>query len=176
MAKTAAETVGPWLDDREQAAWRGLLRMHAQLTAELNRDLSAESGLSLQDYAVLVALTDEPDGRRRAFDLGRDLGWEKSRLSHYIARMAERELVDRQRCPSDQRGWFIVITRRGRRAIEEAAPGHAAAVRRLFADRLTAAQLSALTNISERVVKGLSEPAPRPGSVSVTAGRSTDGS
>ena len=111
----------------------------------------------MQDYAVLVSLTDQPDGRRRPFELGRELGWEKSRLSHHLARMSGRGLVTRQKCPTDQRGWFIAITDRGRQAIEAAAPGHAATVRRLFADLLTPAQLDGLTQISDRVIKALAE-------------------
>jgi DNA-binding MarR family transcriptional regulator len=131
--------------------------MHAQLTARLNHELSAEAGLSLQDYAVLVSLTDDPDGRRRPFELGRELGWEKSRLSHHMARMTDRGLVTRQKCPTDQRGWFVAITDRGRRAIEAAAPGHAAAVRRFFADLLTPAELDGLTRISDRVITALAD-------------------
>ena len=51
-----------------------------RLTAALARQLAAESCLSYQDYLVLVALTGQPDGRLRLFELGRILGWEKSRL------------------------------------------------------------------------------------------------
>ena len=51
-----------WLDDREQRAWRGYLAMQGRLQAHLNRRLQADSGLSLADFEVLVALTDVPDG------------------------------------------------------------------------------------------------------------------
>jgi DNA-binding MarR family transcriptional regulator len=142
----------PWLNDEEQAAWRGFLSMHARVTAKLNRDMSASCGLSLQDYAVLVALTDRPDGRLRPFELGRELGWEKSRLSHHISRMVERGLVARETCPADQRGWLVTVTDRGREAIEAAAPEHAAAVRRIFVDLLTPAELVSLIELSRRVL------------------------
>ena len=49
--------------------------------------------VSYQDYLVLVALTDRPDGRMRLFELVEVLGWEKSRVSHHIARMAGRQLL-----------------------------------------------------------------------------------
>lgn len=144
---------GRWLTDEEQAAWRGLLRMHAQVTAKLNRELSADCGLSLQDYAVLVALSERPDGTLRPFELGRELGWEKSRLSHHLTRMIEHGLVARRKCPTDQRGLLIAITEKGRAAIEAAAPGHAATVRRTFVDQLTAAQLRVLAQASDRVIR-----------------------
>jgi DNA-binding MarR family transcriptional regulator len=143
-----------WLTEREQRAWRGLQLMQLRLEGALARQLSAESGLSYPDYVVLVALTDRPDGRMRAFELAAVLGWEKSRLSHHIARMVDRGLVAKERCDSDRRGAYVVVTRRGRREIEAAAPGHVAAVRRLFVDRLTPAQLDAVAEVAETVLAG----------------------
>ena len=144
-----------WLSEREQRAWRGLQLMQMQLEAALARQLAEESGLSYQDYLVLVALTDDPEGRRRLFELADVLGWEKSRLSHHVSRMAERGLVKKEKCASDRRGSFVVATRKGHAAIEAAAPGHVAAVRRLFVDLLTDAQLKTLAEVAEKVLEEL---------------------
>jgi DNA-binding MarR family transcriptional regulator len=146
-----------WLDDREAAAWRGLQIMQTQLTARLAREIADDSELSYPDYTVLVALTDQPDGQLRAFELGQTLGWEKSRISHHVSRMTARGLVARKTCPSDRRGAFVVITERGRTAVAAAAPGHVAAVRRYVIDRLTPAQLDALTSIAAAVLDGLAD-------------------
>ncbi|HEX2851000.1 MAG TPA: MarR family winged helix-turn-helix transcriptional regulator [Acidimicrobiales bacterium] len=146
-----------WLNDEEQAAWRAWQRMHLQLTGRLNRQLAEESGISLQDYGVLVTLTDRADGRMRAFELGRELGWEKSRLSHHVSRMVERGFVTRERCPTDQRGLFIAVTPKGRAAIEAAAPGHVAEVRRSFIDLLTPEQLRAVAEVAGVVLDALAE-------------------
>lgn len=151
-----------WLDEREAAAWRGLQTMQTQLNATLARELAADSDLSYPDYMVLVALTDQPDGRRRPFELGHDLGWEKSRLSHHVSRMVARGLVVRDRCPGDQRGSFVVVTDNGRAAITAAAPGHVAAVRRYVVDRLAPAQLDALAEISASVLAALGEAGDEP--------------
>lgn len=148
-----------WLDTEEQSAWRGFLRTYGELSAVLGRELLQEAGLSIQDYAVLVALSESPEGRMRPFELGRELAWEKSRLSHHIKRMIDRDLVRRGRCPSDQRGALIAITVRGRKAISAAAPGHVAAVRRYFIDVLTPTELRALSEISRKVESVLSESA-----------------
>ncbi len=141
-----------WLNEREERAWRALQFMQLRLDGELARRLAAESSLSYPDYAVLVALTDQPDGRMRLFEIGCDLGWEKSRLSHHITRMAKRGLVTKETCPTDRRGAFVVVTEFGRSEIVGAAPGHLAAVRSLFLDHLTAGQLEALTEIAETVL------------------------
>jgi DNA-binding MarR family transcriptional regulator len=61
--------------------------MHAVVTAELARRLTAESTLSYPEYEVLVALTDHPEGRLRPFEIARRFGWEQSRVSHQVDRM-----------------------------------------------------------------------------------------
>jgi len=147
-----------WLNEREERAWRALQFMQMRLEGALARQLAADSGLSYPDYLVLVALTDRTDGRMRLFELADVLGWEKSRASHHVGRMVDRGLVKKQTCASDRRGFFVAVTARGRREIEAAAPGHVAAVRRLFVDRLTAEQLDALRDAAEAVLAAFDEP------------------
>lgn len=147
-----------WLDEREARAWRALQSMQMRVEGELVRQLAEGSKLSYPDYVVLVALTDRPDSRMRMFELASVLGWEKSRVSHHIARMVSRGLVDRERCGEDRRGAFVVATALGRREIASAAPGHVAAVRRLFVDVLTPEQLDAVGDAAEAVLAGLDGP------------------
>lgn len=144
-----------WLDEQEARAWRAYTRMRIQLEARLARDLAAESGLSQADYEVLVNLSEAPEGRLRHFQLGEALQWERSRLSHQLARMAKRGLIAKDPCPTDARGGFVVLTAAGRAAIEAAAPGHVAAVRRYFIDALDTEQLVALADIAETVLAHL---------------------
>ncbi|WP_461077804.1 MarR family winged helix-turn-helix transcriptional regulator [Streptomyces deserti] len=149
-----------WLTPEEQHAWRGFVRLHERLGGRLSRLLQSESNLSAADFAVLVNLTDAPEGRQRYQDLARSLEWEKSRMSHHIARMAGRGLVVREECPEDGRGAFVVITDAGRAAIEAAAPRHVEAVRELFLDHVTPAELRVLAEVSERVVAKMDEDRP----------------
>jgi DNA-binding MarR family transcriptional regulator len=144
-----------WLDDREARAWRGLQLMNMQVDARLAHDLAADSCLSYPDYTVLVALTESPDGRMRLFELAAVLGWEKSRLSHHVTRMAARGLVVKERCDADRRGAYVVVTEHGRREIESAAPGHVEAVREVFIDHLTPEQLDVLAEVTETVLAHL---------------------
>ncbi|MGQ0802894.1 MAG: MarR family winged helix-turn-helix transcriptional regulator [Actinomycetota bacterium] len=146
-----------WLNEREERAWRAFQFLQMRLTGLLARDVAATSDLSYSDYVVLVALTDQAGGRMRLFELAADLGWEKSRVSHQVGRMAKRGLVRKEKCDQDRRGAYVVVTRRGRRAIEAAAPRHVETVRRLFIDRLTPRQLDALGNAAETVLAALAE-------------------
>lgn len=141
-----------WLDDEEARAWRGFLAMHQLLRAALERELAHDTGLSLADYEVLVALSEAEGRRLRMSVLAEGLQWSRSRLSHQVARMQERGLLRRDDCPTDARGAFAVLTPAGLAAIEQAAPGHLAGVRRHLLDRLSPEQVRALVEISDAVV------------------------
>ncbi|SFM63035.1 DNA-binding transcriptional regulator, MarR family [Pseudonocardia ammonioxydans] len=151
-------SVTRWLDEREQTTWRSYLRMQSRLHAELHRRLQAESGLSLADFDVLVALTDRPDERARVLELATSLDWEKSRLSHHLARMQKRGLIGREECDDDGRGNYVVLTADGRAAIDAAAPGHVETVRELVFDALPADDLAALGRIAEAVLTRVDRP------------------
>src|SRR5580704_19008590 len=101
-----------WLTADERRTWRAYLRVGTLLTARLNRQLQADSGLSLPEYEVLVRLSEAPDGGLRPFQLGLALDWEQSRLSHMLARMTGRGFVTRRDCPGDRRGALVALTRR----------------------------------------------------------------
>jgi DNA-binding MarR family transcriptional regulator len=146
-----------WLTDDERDIWRNFMLMHLQLSARLNREL-APTGLSYQDYLVMASLSDRSDDRMRVVELGDELGWEKSRISHHISRMCERGLVRKERCPTDQRGMFVILTAQGRRAITHAAPTHVASVRRYVIDVLRRDQLSVLDDVARSVLESLASP------------------
>jgi len=144
-----------WLDATQQRAWRGFLDLHARLSAKLNRDLQQTSGLTLSDYDVLVHLTDVPEGRLRAFELGDGLQWDKSRVSKQVARLAARGLVAREECETDRRGAYVVLTPAGRAAIEAAAPAHVELVHRLIFDTLTPGQTREWATITAALLRRL---------------------
>ncbi|WP_436699120.1 MarR family winged helix-turn-helix transcriptional regulator [Nocardioides sp. BYT-33-1] len=147
-------TTTRWLDDEEQRAWRAWIDLNAQLTARLNRELQAASGLSISDYEILVALTDPdvPDRTLRMYELGERLQWEKSRVSKQVSRMEARGLVERRHCADDRRGAFVDLTDAGQAAIDAAAPGHVALVRELFFDGLSAEQVRSLGRFATTVL------------------------
>ncbi|WP_298330603.1 MarR family transcriptional regulator [Haloactinopolyspora sp.] len=146
-----------WLTTDEQRAWRNYLRMNRVLESALARQLQSDSQLSLPDFEVLVRLTDVENGRLRVSALADALQWEKSRLSHQIARMARRGLVAREECAEDGRGAFVALTPTGRKAIESAAPAHVETVRRLFFDILTDDDIATMNAVSSRVLQRLED-------------------
>jgi DNA-binding MarR family transcriptional regulator len=152
-----------WLDEREQRAWRSLMKMQAGLSEYIERQLRTHSGLSAADYQVLAHLSEAPEGRLRSFALGDVLQWEKSRLSQHLTRMQNRDLIRRERCPTDQRGAVVVITEQGRTLIEAAAPLHLADVRNVLIDHVTPAQMDLLIELGDQVEARLAVVDQKPG-------------
>lgn len=144
-----------WLSDDQQRVWRDWLSVQARLPAALNRQLQNDHDLSLQDFEVLVQLSEAPDERLRLSVLAERLRWEQSRLSHHLTRMAKRDLVRREPCVDDARGFFACLTTTGRRRLAEAAPSHAATVRRLLFDALAPADLAAFGGVIATILASL---------------------
>lgn len=141
-------TKRPTLTADELRVWRDFIETADALRAELASRLQSESGLSMGDYAVLLALSEAPDRRRRSSDLAASIGWERSRLSHHLGRMERRGLIRRDHCATDSRGAEVVLTDQGAAAFRRASLPHLRAVRELFVDALTPAQLDAAGEIA----------------------------
>jgi DNA-binding MarR family transcriptional regulator len=144
-----------WLDERQQQVWQAYIHLNEQLYACLEQGLVRDSGLSGSDYKVLVSLSAAPCGLLRARDLGTEIGWDRSRLSHHLGRMEHRGLVTREECAEDGRGLMVRLTTAGKKAIEAAAPGHAETVQRSFFDHLSNDELETLKTVFERVLGNL---------------------
>lgn len=143
-----------WLTPAEQRAWRTHLALHKLLMHRLDRELQ-EHALSVNDYEILVDLSESPDRRMRMSDLADATIQSRSRLSHQISRMEAKGLVAREDCHDDRRGTFAVLTEEGWDTIQRVAPAHVASVREHFVDLLTDEQLEALETAYAPIVDHL---------------------
>jgi DNA-binding MarR family transcriptional regulator len=144
-----------WLEGEQQRAWLAYIRVQLRLSYEMNRQLIADSGVSLPDYDVLTALSVADGGRMQITVLAAQIGWERSRVSHHVRRMSDRGLVSIGLSAADRRVTEVTLTSRGRRALDEAAPGHVDLVRRLFFGGLPAALVGPLSEALESVYSNI---------------------
>lgn len=114
----------------------------------LDAQLQHDNGISISELEVLMALTRSPGRRLRVRDLVDATGWEKSRVSHQVTRMAARGFVERQECAEDRRATWIHLTGEGRRVVVRALPKHSATIRRILFDALSPEQQEHLLGIS----------------------------
>lgn len=145
------------IDESEWAMWADFVLVHRELARELDRRLMSDAGLSQADYTVLLTLFRADDRRMRPGLLADAIGWEKSRLSHQLTRMAARGLVERVECDTDARGSLAGLTRDGRLALLGAMRDHASAIRTHFLDVLTAEEKAAMASGSARLLERLRE-------------------
>jgi DNA-binding MarR family transcriptional regulator len=132
-----------WLSDEEQRAWRTHLDVSRLLTYQLERDLQP-FGLTMNDYEILVNLSESEEHRMRMSDLASATLQSKSRLSHQITRMENAGLVRRENCESDRRGLYAALTENGWDTMRKVAPHHVESVRKHFIDLLAPADLESL--------------------------------
>ena len=144
-----------WLSDVEQAAWRGWIDASRRVLAATDRQLKAEAGLTTDDYEVFVRLSEADGNRLRMSDLANSVTNSPSRISQRIDRLSRDGLVERVRCDTDARVWWVELTDAGRAKLEATAPGHVAEVRDVFIDRLSPDEVAALATILPRLADSL---------------------
>jgi DNA-binding MarR family transcriptional regulator len=139
------------LDEEELAAWRGMLRAHAELTRTLDAELVREHDLPLSSYEVLLYLADSGEGRMRMSELADSVLLSRSGLARLVDRLERQGLLRRERCESDARGFFAEITPEGRRAFDAARTTHLEGVRKLFLSRFSRDELRALGRLWQKL-------------------------
>ena len=143
-----------WLTPSEEAAWRQYIVTSRRLYEALEEDLAGH-GLSMSDYEILVYLSDAKDRSLRMSDLADKTILSRSRLSHRIKYMEGKGWVERQKCASDKRGTWAVMTTKGWNTIVKAAPDHVASIRKRFIDQISKADQANIAAIFEKVESNL---------------------
>ena len=144
-----------WLDADEQRAWRAWLYSAQLLMDRLDRELTHETGISHAYYEILVALSEAPGRMMRMSELADTCLSSRSRLSHAVSRLEERGWIRRQVCAEDGRGQLAVLTDEGFAALEAAAPIHVESVRTHLFDQLSPAQVVAMRDLGETLLRHL---------------------
>lgn len=139
------------LTDTEQGAWRTFIETSWALHTRLEDELRAATGLSMNDYHVMVVLSEAPERRLRMGELASRLVFSPSRVTYQINSMVKRGLVRKQSCPDDGRGQEAVLTAEGLAALRAAAPLHLGTVRTAFIDLLDADELAVIHQVFRKV-------------------------
>jgi DNA-binding MarR family transcriptional regulator len=139
------------LTSTEAKAWTGLLRAHAALLRDVDRELRRAHGLPLSWYEVLHAVASAPAGGIRMGDLAERVLLTRAGLSGLVDRLEGAGLVERRPCEHDARVTYAVPTAEGLRQLERAARTHRDAVRRGYTGRFDDAELELFGRMWERV-------------------------
>ena len=144
-----------WLSEDQLRAWKKLIAVVELLPCTLEAQLQRDSSLSHFEYFTLAMLSEAPERTLRMTALAAHTNATLARLSHVVSRLEKRGLVRREPCAEDRRATNAILTPTGWRAVEGAAPGHAATVLTTVIDPLTATDVADLDRIMGRILEVL---------------------
>ena len=133
------------------SAWLRFLRAHAALTRELSSRLEALHELTLSDFDVLIQLYFAEGRRMRRIDLARSVLLTASGITRLLDGLESCGLVAKERCDSDARVTYAVLTQAGVRKIEEARESHLADIEELFGSRFSPQERAQLSELLGRL-------------------------
>ncbi|OFW71767.1 MAG: hypothetical protein A2Y55_06330 [Actinobacteria bacterium RBG_16_68_12] len=136
-------------------AFVALLHAHATATRQLNAQLTADHGLTINDYEVLLRLARAPERRMRRVDLADQVLLTASGITRLLDGLERDGFVVRASCDSDRRVVYAVLTDAGVAKLNEATNTHFAQIDELFAERFDEDDLETVTGLLTR----LAEPA-----------------
>ena len=134
----------------EVEAFKSLLRAHAAITRELDRELVNDHGLTINDYEVLLRLSRAPNQMLRRVDLAQQVLLTPSGITRLLDGLQRHGLVEKASCENDARVVYAKLTDEGMRRLERASESHIATIRCLFADHFTQEELRTLQELLGR--------------------------
>lgn len=149
-----SQTVDP-LDGDEEALWRALAEVLQALPRALDDQFVRESGLTMTEYSVLVALSEVPGRELPLSQLATATSLSLSRISRVVDSLEKRDLVGKCKSDSDGRSSLAMLTDSGLRTLQAAYPGHLARVRRFVFDHLDKSDVAATMPVLRRIAQGL---------------------
>lgn len=138
------------LTQEELALWRMFRKMAENIQVRVNRELTEGSALTGPEFVVLSRIAEAGGQAVRQQDLADMMRWEKSRLSHQLARMERNGFVERRRPAAGTA--MIRITPLGEKKVLLARPIYAAALHKYFLDKLSPEQIMAIRSLEDRLV------------------------
>ena len=132
-------------------AFAGLLKAHASVTRQLNAQLVAEHGLTINDYEVLLHLARVPEKQLRRVDLVERVLLTPSGITRLLEGLERSGLVERRQCREDRRVAYARLTAAGSQKLREASQTHIAGIESLFTGRFTDDELATLSALLSRL-------------------------
>ncbi|GGQ31247.1 MarR family winged helix-turn-helix transcriptional regulator [Streptosporangium pseudovulgare] len=130
--------------------WLRWKRAYETVRTAVIAETTAASGVSEPELSVLACLH-ESGGSLRQNALAAVLGWDRTRLSHLLTRMADRGYVARGKVAN---GVEVALCPEGRHVIDATLPALEAATRRHLLDRLGPDGARTLKALADRLLPG----------------------
>ena len=124
-----------WLDDEEQALWQMMVTAIRNVECAMDSRIRQELGIDSFCYTLLIALSEEPDGRATSHRIKERLTWPSVRI-RYVAEHLEGLDLATLNPGVDDDNFAVAITEKGTEALRRGAPIYIEAVREIALGRL----------------------------------------
>jgi DNA-binding MarR family transcriptional regulator len=128
-----------------------LVRASFGVTRQLSSQLSADHGLSINDYEALLLLARAPESRMRRVDLANSLLLTASGVTRLLDGLERDGLVAREESASDRRVSYAALTKKGRMKQREASKSHTRQIRELMGGLYSDDELIQLASLLDRL-------------------------
>lgn len=139
------------LSKAHNLAWRRFLTAHVILIEKIEADL-AQAGLPpLSWYDVMFALSEASDHKLRLHELAQAVLITRSNLTRLLDRIELAGLIQREKCPSDRRGAFAVLTEAGYNMLDRMWLVYGKGIEKYFACHLDPTEVQFLLGILNKL-------------------------
>jgi DNA-binding MarR family transcriptional regulator len=128
-----------------------LVRANFAVTGQLSAQLTADHGLTINDYEALLRLARAPESRMRRVDLANGLLLTASGVTRLLDGLERDGLVAREECPTDRRVSYAVLTKAGRDKLRTASKSHTRQIRELLGGLYDQDELAHLAALLDRL-------------------------
>jgi DNA-binding MarR family transcriptional regulator len=116
--------------------------------------LTADHGLTISDYEVLLRLARAPDRRMRRVDLSEQVVLTASGITRLLDGLERNGLVERGSCATDRRVVYAVLTEAGLTKVRDASSSHVAQIDEFFGEHFDGDDLEKVGNLLNRLGGG----------------------
>ena len=132
-------------------AWVSFLRSHAAITRELSAQLLREHGLTINDYEVLLHLSQAEENALRRVDLAERVILTASGITRLLDGLEQQGFVEKAKCDTDARVTYAKLTSAGLRKLRDASKTHLAGIDEIFTSRYSGSELATLADLLSRL-------------------------
>ena len=140
------------LEQSRLQAWRSFLTAHAALINRIEHELEQAEVVPLAWYDVLLALYEAPNQRLRMNELADAIVLSRSGLTRLVDRLEGEGLLSRERCGTDRRGAYAVLTDKGLATLRRTWPVYEKGIVEHFAHYVSDDEARILTEVFQRVL------------------------
>lgn len=150
-------TSQPKLDNQRNSVWRLFITANVKLLGLISEKFSQTGLPSMDWYDVLLTLKEAPEYRLRLSELAKKALLSRSNLTHLVDRLEKAGMIERERCPSDRRGTYAVLTEAGLAMQQQMWTVYSEGIAEYFGCQLDDEELQVMQQLLKRLLTAIGE-------------------